>query len=108
MKFLELALNKKNSLGYDIAASQIAVRKDVANAPQYLKLNPTVKTFTQLIKYTTFRPAYPVYPQVSNEIQVIMSGVMTGQMTPQSAVNLYTAYIKHIEGIGNAGVEHGS
>jgi multiple sugar transport system substrate-binding protein len=108
VKFVELALNKQNSLGYDVAASQIAVRKDVANSPKYLKLNPTIKIFTKLIKYTKYRPAFPVYPQVSNEIQVIMSGVMTGQMTPQSAMSQYTAYIKHIEGIGNAGVQHGS
>jgi multiple sugar transport system substrate-binding protein len=104
-KFVKFALNKQNSLTYDIAASQIAVRKDVASSPQYLKLNPTIKTFTSLVKYTQYRPAYSVYPQVSNEIQVIMGDVMLGQMSPASAMSQYTAYLKHIEGIGDAGVQ---
>jgi multiple sugar transport system substrate-binding protein len=104
-KFVTFALNKQNSLTYDVAASQIAVRKDVASSPQYVKLNPTIKTFTTLVKYTKYRPAYSVYPQVSNEIQVLMGDIMLGQMSPQSAMNQYTAYLKHIEGIGDAGVE---
>jgi multiple sugar transport system substrate-binding protein len=104
-KFLTFALDKQNSLSYDVAASQIAVRRDVASSPKYVKLNPTITTFTNLVKYTKYRPAYYVYPQVSNEIQVLMGDVMLGQMSPDSAMNQYTAYLKHIEGIGDAGVE---
>ncbi len=57
-----LSLNKENTLAYDIAASQIAERDDVAADPAYLNSNPTLKFFTDLVSVTHFRPAYPDVP----------------------------------------------
>ena len=101
-KFISLSLNKENSIFYDVAASQIAVRKDVADSSEYQKSNPTIKTFTDLVKYTHYRPAYPVYPQLSNQIQVAMEGVMTGQMKPQAAMGQYASSAKSIVGDSKA------
>ncbi len=56
------SLNKENALAYDIAASQIAERKDVAADPQYLSSNPTLKFFTDLVEITHFRPGLPGVP----------------------------------------------
>ncbi|WP_328473338.1 extracellular solute-binding protein [Actinoplanes sp. NBC_00393] len=92
--YVSLALNKENSLAYDIAAGQIAERKDVAEDPKYLNSNPTLKFFTDLVQVTHFRPAYPEYPRVSNAIQVAMEAVMTGQATPEQAMATYGDEVK--------------
>lgn len=87
--FISLALNKANSLSYDIAATQIPARTDVANDSSYVSANPTNKFFADLTKVTHFRPATSVYPQVSNNIQVAMESVMTGQQSPEQAQKAY-------------------
>ena len=87
-------LNKDNTLAYDIAAGQIAERKDVATDPAYLNSNPTLKFFTDLVQVTKFRPAYPEYPQVSNAIQVAMEAVMTGQAAPDAAAKTFAEQVK--------------
>ncbi len=92
--YVTLSLNKDNSQAYDIAASQIAERADVAADPAYLKSNPTLKFFTDLVQVTHFRPAYAEYPHVSDAIQVAMEAVMTGQMTPQRAAAAYNDQLK--------------
>jgi multiple sugar transport system substrate-binding protein len=92
--YVALALNKDNSQAYDIAASQIAERADVAADPAYLKSNPSLKFFTDLVSVTHFRPAYADYPHVSDAIQVAMEAVMTGQMTPEKAAAAYTDQLK--------------
>ncbi|GAA3240131.1 extracellular solute-binding protein [Dactylosporangium siamense] len=96
--FVSLALNKDNTLAYDIAASQIAERADVAADPAYLAANPTLKFFTDLVTVTHFRPAYADYPQVSNAIQVAMEAVMTGQQSPQQAVTAFGNQLKQVVG----------
>jgi multiple sugar transport system substrate-binding protein len=92
--YVSLALNKENSTAYDIAAGQIAERADVAADPAYLKANPTLKFFTDLVQVTHFRPAYAEYPHVSDAIQVAMEAVMTGQMSVPQAVAAYGAQVK--------------
>jgi multiple sugar transport system substrate-binding protein len=87
--FVKLALDKDNSLNYDIIASQIPVRTDVANDPKYTDSNPTNKFFSDLVKVTHFRPATSDYPKVSNAIQVAMESVMTGQQSPDAAAKVY-------------------
>ncbi|HEY5221512.1 MAG TPA: extracellular solute-binding protein [Microbacteriaceae bacterium] len=87
--FVTLALNQKNSLNYDITASQIPVRTDVATDPKYTSSNPTNSFFSDLVKVTHFRPATSDYPKVSNNIQVAMESVMTGQQTPAQAAKTY-------------------
>jgi multiple sugar transport system substrate-binding protein len=96
--YVSLSLNKENSLAYDIAASQIAERADVAADPAYLNSNPTLKFFTDLVQVTHFRPAYPDYPHISDAIQVAMEAVMTGQMSPQQAMAAYGDQLKSAVG----------
>jgi multiple sugar transport system substrate-binding protein len=92
--YVSLSLNKENSQAYDIAASQIAERADVAADPAYLSSNPTLKFFTDLVQVTHFRPAYADYPHVSDAIQVAMEAVMTGQMAPEQAAAAYSDQVK--------------
>jgi multiple sugar transport system substrate-binding protein len=92
--FVATALNKENSLAYDIAAGQIAERADVAAEPSYLASSPTLKFFTDLVSTTHFRPAYADYPHVSDAIQVAMEAVMTGQKSPADAMAAMTDQVK--------------
>jgi multiple sugar transport system substrate-binding protein len=88
-EFITDALSKKGSTEYDIAASQIAVRSDVAEDPVYVKSNPTFKFFSSLVPVTHYRPATTDYSRISNEITVAMEAVMTGQATPAEAAATY-------------------
>lgn len=99
--FVSLAENQANSLNYDVTAGQIAERTDVATSSQYLSTNPTLSFFTDLVKVTHFRPAYPVYPQISDQIQVAMESVMTGQSSPTSAMSTLNQQVDGIAGSSN-------
>lgn len=96
--FVSTMLNKKNSLAYDIAASQLAVRNDVAAEPTYTSENPTVEFFTNLVSVTHFRPAYTGYPHISDALQVAMEAVMTDQQTPQEAMRAYATTVAAVVG----------
>ena len=99
--FISMALNRENSLWFDVANSQIAVRTDVAEDPEYTKTNPTTEFFTGLVDVTNFRPATSDYPQVSNEIMVAMESVMTGQQTAEEAAAVYDEAVVGIVGDEN-------
>jgi multiple sugar transport system substrate-binding protein len=99
--FIAMALDRENSLWFDVAASQIAVRTDVAEDPEYTKTNPTTEFFTDLVDVTHFRPATSDYPKVSNEIMVAMEAVMTGQQTPEEAAAAYDEAVAGIVGDEN-------
>ncbi|GAB3392205.1 extracellular solute-binding protein [Humibacter soli] len=87
--FIALGLNKDNSLFYATSNQNIPVRTDVATDPTYIKSNPTNAFFADLVKITHFRPATSSYPAVSNNIQVAMESVMTGQQSPAAAQKVY-------------------
>jgi multiple sugar transport system substrate-binding protein len=100
-EFISMALNRENSLWFDVANSQIAVRTDVAEDPEYTKSNPTTEFFTDLVDVTHFRPATSDYPKVSNEIMVAMEAVMTGQQAPEEAAAAYDEAVVGIVGEEN-------
>ena len=54
--------------------------------------------FTDVVSVTKYRPAFPEYPKVSNQIQVAMESVMTGQATPEEAQKAYDEAVKGIVG----------
>jgi multiple sugar transport system substrate-binding protein len=97
-QFIQLVTNKDNNLTFDINAVQIPVRKDVAADPKYTSANPTNKFFSGLVPVTTYRPAYAVYPRISNEIQVASEAVVTGQAPVDAAATQYDAQVKSIAG----------
>ena len=98
LKLIAIALNKENSLYFNKIGSQIAVRQDVAATDEYKSSNPTSGFFTDLVQYTHFRPAFPEYPQISNQIQVAMEAVMTGQASPEEAMQRYAEAVEGIVG----------
>ncbi len=99
--FISLALNKQNSQEYAIAASLIAVRKDVASNATYQKANPSFGFFSSIVPVTNFRPATQDYPKISNAITVAMEAVMTGQQSPKQAAAAYDQTLTSIVGSKN-------
>jgi multiple sugar transport system substrate-binding protein len=102
-KVLQVA-NARNLLAnYDVAVANIAPRKDEVKVPAYsnVPLNPF---FTKLVGFTQFRPAFPVYPQVSNQIDLAMEQVMSGAETPAQAMSAFSAAVTGIA--GSSHVEH--
>ncbi|WP_022891806.1 extracellular solute-binding protein [Agromyces subbeticus] len=99
--FIALALDKDNSQSYDIAASQIAVRSDVSEDPDYQAANPSFGFFSEIVAVTNFRPATSDYGQISSEITIAMEAVMTGQQSPAEAAAAYDEAVIGIVGEEN-------
>lgn len=97
-KFIQTVANRENQLTYDINAVQIPVRNDIASDPKYTAANPTNQFFASLVPITQYRPAYSVYPRISNEIQVATESVVTGAASPQAAAKQYDTQVKSIAG----------
>ncbi|WP_353944784.1 extracellular solute-binding protein [Streptomyces sp. HUAS MG91] len=92
--FIRTMQTKENSRRWYIANSGIAVRKDVAADPAYVKAQPGIKFFTDLVSSTHYRPAYPAYPKVSTAIQEAMESVTTGDASVDKAASTYDDQLK--------------
>ncbi|AJE82225.1 MULTISPECIES: extracellular solute-binding protein [Streptomyces] len=88
-EFVKTLQKKENAVRWDVADAQIAVREDVAADPKYLNSMPGIKFFTSLVDRTHYRPALPVYPQVSTAIGEAMEAVTTGDASPAGAAKEY-------------------
>lgn len=88
-RFIEQMQTKANAQKWYVANSGIAVRKDVAADPAYLKAQPGLKFFTDLVASTHYRPAYPAYPKVSTAVQEAMEKVTTGDASVADAASGY-------------------
>ncbi|MFC8128568.1 extracellular solute-binding protein [Streptomyces sp. NPDC057302] len=93
-KFIEQMQTKANAQKWYVANSGIAVRKDVAADPAYLKAQPGLKFFTDLVPSTHYRPAYPAYPKVSTAVQEAMEKVTTGDASVAEAASGYDDEVK--------------
>jgi multiple sugar transport system substrate-binding protein len=96
--FLATSLNQKNSLDFNIASSQIAVRKDVASDAGYQAANPFVKDVSELVAVTHYRPATADYPRISAAVQEATEAVITGAKSPAQAAAGYDTAVKAIVG----------
>jgi multiple sugar transport system substrate-binding protein len=92
--FIKTMQTKANAQKWYIANSGIAVREDVAADPAYVKAQPGIKFFTDLVASTHYRPAYPAYPKVSTAIQEAMEGVTTGDSSVEEAARGYDEELK--------------
>ncbi|MEU6847809.1 extracellular solute-binding protein [Streptomyces sp. NPDC046716] len=92
--FIKTMQTKENARRWYIANSGIAVRKDVAADPAYVKAQPGIEFFTDLVASTHYRPAYPAYPKVSTAIQEAMESVTTGDASVDKAAATYDDQLK--------------
>lgn len=95
-EFIKTQQTKENAVEWDVVGAQIAVREDVAADPKYLKSMPGIDFFTQLVEVTNYRPALPVYPQVSSAIGEAMESVTTGDASAAEAAKAYDEQLKTI------------
>ncbi|MGW2291693.1 extracellular solute-binding protein [Streptomyces phaeochromogenes] len=93
-EFIRTMQTKANAQKWYIANSGISVRTDVAEDPAYVKAQPGIKFFTDLVASTHYRPAYPAYPKVSTAIQEAMEGVTTGDSSVEEAAKGYDEELK--------------
>ena len=90
--------SKEKELEWATKNVQIPVRKDVAADPSYAAANPTNKFFASLVPITDYRPAYSVYPRISQEIQTATESILTGDATPEEAAKHFDEQVKSIAG----------
>jgi multiple sugar transport system substrate-binding protein len=95
---VKLAMNKENSLFFYVKAVQVSVRSDVTDEPEYTKGNPSQPFWTSLVQVTQYRPAYSIYPQISNQLQAETEAVITGQAAPDKATNDLADQVKQLAG----------
>ncbi|MFD0414398.1 extracellular solute-binding protein [Streptomyces sp. NPDC127108] len=93
-KFIETMQTKENAKKWYIANSGISVREDVARDPAYMKAQPGIKFFTDLVASTHYRPAFPAYPKVSTAMQEAMEQVTTGDGSVDKAASGYDDEVK--------------
>ncbi|MFD8271726.1 extracellular solute-binding protein [Streptomyces flaveolus] len=93
-EFITTMQTKANAQKWYVANSGIAVREDVASDPAYVRAQPGIKFFTDLVASTHYRPAYPAYPKVSVAVQEAMEGVTTGDMSVEEAARGYDEALK--------------
>ncbi|MFF0156692.1 extracellular solute-binding protein [Streptomyces sp. NPDC005263] len=93
-KFLTTCETKANHAQWNAQNASIAVRTDAASDPTYVNSVPTNKFFTDLVRYTHFRPGLPAYNQVSTAIQKAMESVTTGQASVDKAAAGFDSDVK--------------
>ncbi|MET7638530.1 extracellular solute-binding protein [Streptomyces sp. NPDC005438] len=95
-KMIETFQSKRNAVKWCVQGAQIAVRKDVAEDPRYLRSMPGIDFFTDLVRHTHYRPALPAYPRVSGAIGEAMEKVTTKQASPEKAAREYDRELRSI------------
>ncbi|MCY0878448.1 MAG: extracellular solute-binding protein [Firmicutes bacterium] len=102
-QLIELMTDKQNMALYDHLVVNLSPRMDSATLPIYKSTAANYAFSTSLLPHTFFRPAFPAYAKISVQIDTAMENVMTGQMTPQQAMNAYAQAVTRI--VGAAHVE---
>jgi multiple sugar transport system substrate-binding protein len=69
------------------ALSNLPTRMSVAQGDSAYVKDPTVQGFLTLLRYARARPGATIYPSISTELQVAMSEVITGQQSPEAALD---------------------
>lgn len=92
-KFVQSMETSSSSATWNAMNATLAVRKDVGSNPTYLNALPSNKFFSSLLPDTFYRPALPVYPQVSTAIQQAMESVTTGQADVAKASATYDSAV---------------
>lgn len=83
--FLRIAGDAEHELKFAVSNAQIAVRDDVAAAPEYRESGPLAPAFAALVPVTEYRPATPDYPAVSAKLLDAVESVVTARASPAEA-----------------------
>ncbi|MDO5728990.1 MAG: extracellular solute-binding protein [Actinomycetaceae bacterium] len=97
-EFMTHLMNYENSLYYSVQNQSVAVRDDVAAAPEFAESNPAIPFFAELTKVTHFRPSSEDYESISNEIQMATEKIINGQGTPEEVAAAFDEAVKSLVG----------
>lgn len=81
--------------------ANLTTRTDVAEIEEYRTYSPTVEFFTNSLSTAYYRPALPIYPEVSSALQDAMEFVMVGEKTPEEAARWYDSTLSELVGTEN-------
>lgn len=80
----------------------VSPRSDLADSCWTVNKDKFIaETSRALVKYTTFRPAFPVYPEISFQAQLLTERVITGQMSVDKAIEEFAKEVTRIVGKEN-------
>ena len=101
VEFLKTAMNYDNSLAYTVDASKIAVRTDVAEAPEYQEMNPFAAEVTEVLDVSNYRPATADFAEIDTAVLTATQEVVAGGKSPEEAAATYDETLKRIVGEDN-------
>ena len=73
--------------GWCKVGGYLPTRKSVFEKAQFFNSDAFAQKFKKELQYARVRPAAPIYPAISQEIQIAISNVLTGKVAPEQAVD---------------------
>ncbi|MFF3036728.1 extracellular solute-binding protein [Arthrobacter citreus] len=99
--FVKTAMDYENSLAYTVDASKIAVRTDVAEAPEYQDMNPFAAEVTEVLDVSNYRPATADFAEIDTAVLTATQEVVAGGKSPEEAAKTYDETLLKIVGEEN-------
>lgn len=96
-EFVKMAVDQEHQTDYVRQTGDMTVRTDVAENEDYL--NQPISNYEaagEILTYTHFRPAVDDYPTVSTHIQEVVETLVSGNATPEEAVQNYIMGLERI------------
>lgn len=94
--FLSFLFSKEMLMEFQKIEPRIRARDDVPVAG-----DPVMTELVKLLPLTTVRPMLPVYPKVSQAAQLVTERVVSGEMSPEQAMNAYAREVTELVGPDN-------
>jgi len=69
------------------AGGYLPTRKSVYQDFYFFKADPWNQKWAKMLKYGKARPGFPIYPTISEQLQIAIGEVLTGMKTPEEALN---------------------
>jgi multiple sugar transport system substrate-binding protein len=78
---------------YCEAAGLLPTRQSVFEGREYFSADPYMRRFGDLLEHGVARPAFPIYSTIDSEFETELQRVLTGQATPERAVDTMIANV---------------
>ncbi len=84
-----------------VETNSVAPRLDAVDVPEYAAEKYLSWCTAEVLPYTHYRPALSEYPQVSEQLRLLVERVATFKMTPEEALSEYAKAVAQIVGADN-------
>lgn len=84
MRFVE---SKENVARISMATGQLPVRRSVYRDFAFFRDDPWYRKFGEIVAHGKARPAVPLYPAISEQLQLAVGYAVSGDKTPEQAVD---------------------